>query len=369
MKQANIFIGLMSGTSLDGIDAVAVTFQPQFQLVASHSETIPAELKASILALTLPGNNEIDLMGETDKQLGELFAKAVNNLVSKNTLSRDQIVAIGSHGQTIRHRPELGFTLQIGDPTTIAELTGITTIADFRRRDIAAGGQGAPLVPAFHHATLHNDRADRILLNIGGMANLTYLAKSSEQAVIGFDTGPGNVLIDAWIKHCKNQPFDLNGDWADSGQIHHEFFQQLSSLPYFKEAPPKSTGREQFNLDWVLENLAAYPELEAQDVQRTLLELTATSITDAIKAHIPSTQFELYICGGGSMNTCLVNRIQQLLPNISVQSSDHIGIEADWMEAAAFAWLAWRCLEGKSGNKPSVTGAKGERILGAIYQT
>ena len=346
MTQANIFIGLMSGTSLDGIDAVAVRFQPHFQLVASHSETIPAELKASILTLTLPGDNEIDLMGETDKRLGELFAKAVNSLVSKHSIPVNEIAAIGSHGQTIRHRPELGFTLQIGDPTTIAELTGITTIADFRRRDIAAGGQGAPLVPAFHHAMLQSDRADRILLNIGGMANLTYLAKASEHAVIGFDTGPGNVLIDSWIKHCKNQPFDSKGAWAATGQVDQDLFNRLYSLPYFNECPPKSTGREQFNLDWILEILAVHPAVEPQDVQRTLLELTATSITDAIKAHIPSSQFELYICGGGSMNTCLVNRIQQLLPNISVQSSDQIGIDADWMEAGSFC-LAGVALPGR----------------------
>ncbi|WP_415883348.1 anhydro-N-acetylmuramic acid kinase [Neptuniibacter sp. QD34_54] len=368
MSQKDLFIGLMSGTSLDGIDAVAVRLTPNFEMVATHAEEIPATLKNDILTLTQPGDLEIDLMGKVDRSLGKLFAKTVNNLLSKNGLSAEQVSAIGSHGQTIRHRPEFGFTLQIGDANQIAELTGITTVADFRRRDMAANGQGAPLVPAFHNAMLHSHDCNRILLNIGGMANLTFLPKSEEQNILGFDTGPGNVLLDAWIKHCRDLPFDQNGKWALSGSINEDLLEQLSSIEYFSEPPPKSTGREQFNLAWLKQTLSTLPAIKAEDVQRTLLELTATSITDAIKTHIPSQVFELYICGGGSFNQALTQRISDLLPNIKVSNSDDIGIDADWMEAAAFAWLAMRCLDGKAGNNPNVTGAKGDRILGAIYQ-
>lgn len=368
MSQKDLFIGLMSGTSLDGIDAAAVRFTPECQIVATHSEAIPPALKQDILSLTQPGDHEIDSMGKVDRSLGELFAKAVNDLLSKNGLSAEQVSAIGSHGQTIRHRPEFGFTLQIGDANQIAELTGITTVADFRRRDMAANGQGAPLVPAFHHAMLHSKDSNRILLNIGGMANLTYLPKSAEQNTLGFDTGPGNVLLDAWIKHCRNLPFDQNGEWAFSGSVNKDLLEQLSSIEYFAEPPPKSTGREQFNLAWLEQTLTTLPQIKPEDVQRTLLELTATSITDAIKAHIPTQAFELYICGGGSFNQALTQRISDLLPNINVSNSGDIGIDADWMEAAAFAWLAMRCLDGKTGNNPNVTGAKGDRILGAIYQ-
>ncbi|WP_415890143.1 anhydro-N-acetylmuramic acid kinase [Neptuniibacter sp. SY11_33] len=368
MSQKDLFIGLMSGTSLDGIDAVVVRFTPKFEMVATHAEEIPATLKNDILTLTQPGDHEIDLMGKVDRSLGELFAITVNNLLSKNGLSAEQVSAIGSHGQTIRHRPEFGFTLQIGDANQIAELTGITTVADFRRRDMAANGQGAPLVPAFHHAMLHSHDSNRILLNIGGMANLTFLPKSEEQNILGFDTGPGNVLLDAWIKHSRDLPFDQNGEWALSGSVNKDLLEQLSSIEYFSEPPPKSTGREQFNLAWLQQTLATLPNIKAEDVQRTLLELTATSSTNAIKAHIPSQVFELYICGGGSFNQALTQRISDLLPNIHVSNSDDIGIDADWMEAAAFAWLAMRCLEGKVGNNPNVTGAKGNRILGAIYQ-
>ena len=367
MSTSDIYIGLMSGTSLDGIDVAAIDFSQHLAIVATHSETIPDALKKEILQLTQPNPDEIDLMGKVDIELGKLFAKAVNTLISQTELSKTQIQAIGSHGQTIRHRPEFGFTLQIGDANIIAEHTGITTVADFRRRDMAASGQGAPLVPAFHKAVLHNSAKDRILLNIGGMANITYLPADKSKITIGFDTGPGNVLMDAWIHKHKALSYDHDGEWAQSGNCDVKLLEKLLSLPYFHEAPPKSTGREQFHLGWLthqLEDLYLSPE----DTQATLLELTAASIVSAIQSHVASESFELLVCGGGSRNKALMERLKQLLPNNDVSTTDKVGINADWMEAAAFAWLAKRCLEGKTGNNTDVTGAAGERILGAIYQ-
>nr|WP_299183521.1 anhydro-N-acetylmuramic acid kinase [uncultured Neptuniibacter sp.] len=366
-KLKNIYIGLMSGTSLDGIDIVAARFEPSFQLLASQSAIIPAELKNKLLSLTQPGSNEIDLMGIADNALGQLFADATNQLIDDNNIDRSQIRAIGSHGQTIRHRPECGFTLQIGNANIIAEQTRITTVADFRRRDMATGGQGAPLVPAFHKALLQSSVDDRILLNVGGMANITFLPCNIDQPVMGFDTGPGNVLSDAWIMHCLKQPFDHHGDWARSGSLNSALLNDLLSLPYFSEAPPKSTGREQFNLDWVQQILAGHSTLSDADVQRTLLELTAESISSNIRQFVPSQQFELFVCGGGSNNRFMLERLRLLMPQIKISTSDKLGIEADWMEAAAFAWLAKRCLDGESGNVPDVTGASHERILGSIH--
>ncbi|EAR59848.1 anhydro-N-acetylmuramic acid kinase [Neptuniibacter caesariensis] len=365
---ANIYIGLMSGTSLDGIDAVAVRFTPDCHIIASHSEPFPSDLKQQILRLTQPGDREIDLMGQIDIQLGELFSHSVMQLLQKNGLKAESIAAIGSHGQTIRHRPEHGFTLQIGDPNIIAERTGITTIADFRRRDMAAAGQGAPLVPAFHQAMLHNPDMDRVLLNIGGMANITHLPQDPTKAISGFDTGPGNILLDAWINEIKGLPFDKDGAWASSGKINSALLNDLLSLDYFQEAPPKSTGREQFNLAWLQNTLATHQDIANKDVQRTLLELTAATIADALNKYVNCDQYDLFVCGGGSRNHQLTQRIQDLLPNVVMQTSDKAGIDADWMEAAAFAWLAKCCLGGSCGNAPSVTGAKGNRILGAIYQ-
>ncbi len=367
MSEADLYIGIMSGTSLDGIDVLAARFTPNFEIIASHSEPIPPKLKQQILRLTQPGNNEIDLMGETDVALGHLFSQAANTLIRSSNLSIEKIRAIGCHGQTIRHRPELNFTLQIGDANIIAEQTGITTVADFRRRDIAAGGQGAPLVPAFHQAMLHSTSIDRVLLNIGGMANLTYLPANSSSDILGFDTGPGNVLMDAWISTHQQRPYDTNGLWAASGNCNHKLLEQLLALHYFHEAPPKSTGREQFNLNWLQEQIQQF-SISAQDIQATLLELTALSIANCINDHIPSKNFELLVCGGGSRNGKLMERISYLLPKATVDTTDHTGIDADWMEAAAFAWLAKQCLAGNTGNRTSVTGAKGERILGAIYQ-
>ena len=366
--EADIYIGLMSGTSLDAIDVAAVSFEPAFVLHASHTTEIPATLKAQIIQLTLPGNNEIDLMGQVHHALGGLFAHAVNKLIKDNSLPLARITAIGSHGQTIRHRPEFGFTLQIGDASLIAEKTGITTVADFRSRDMAAGGQGAPLVPAFHEALFRSEVEDRILLNIGGMANLTFLPADPASPIQGFDTGPGNILLDSWIQQHTDKNYDEDGNWAASGTCQPDLLASLLSLPYFTEPPPKSTGREQFNLEWLQTHIDKQAcNYSAEDIQATLLELTAITCCQSIQEHISSSGFSLYICGGGSHNTALVNRIAEQLNPHKVSNTLELGLPADWVESAAFAWLAYRCIKQESGNLPSVTGAHAPRILGAIY--
>lgn len=364
---APIYIGLMSGTSLDSIDAVAVRFEPGFELIACHSEPISSAIHSSTLALFNPGDNEIERLGRLDLELAELFATAVDNLIRVNHLDRQQIAAIGSHGQTIRHRPEANFTLQIGDPNLIAERTGITTIGDFRRRDMAAGGQGAPLVPAFHSALFRHPEHNRVLVNIGGMANLTILEAAGDKPVLGYDTGPGNVLMDSWIKQHKQKSYDRDGQWAAQGQVLPQLLKQMLALPYFSETPPKSTGREQFNQCWleqIVNALAVKPQPE--DVQATLLELTAVSIADAINSH-PLSDLQVFLCGGGSHNSQLRSRLSALLKPHYLSTTAELNLDPDWVEAAAFAWLAYRTLNRMSGNVPEVTGAAGYRPLGAIY--
>ncbi len=364
-----IFIGLMSGTSLDGIDAVAVRFAPAFELLGTHSEPLPPTLRAEILALCQPGDNEIERLAALDPALGRLFATAANQLLQRSGLKADQVSAIGSHGQTVRHRPGRHYSLQIGDPNLIAELTGITTIADFRRRDMAAGGQGAPLVPAFHAALFRCSRQDRVLLNIGGMANLTWLPADHNIAVRGFDTGPGNVLLDGWIAHHRGLAYDAGGDWARSGQVIPELLQRMLALPFFQAPPPKSTGREQFNLAWLQQQLAQLGRhCDAADVQATLLELTARSAADAIRQQAAAEQLGVYLCGGGSHNGALRQRLAALLQPASVETTCALGLDPDWVEAVAFAWLACRTRAQQCGNLPAVTGASGPRILGGIYQ-
>lgn len=364
---APIFIGLMSGTSLDSIDAVAVRFEPTFELIASHSEPIPATIHAATLALFNPGDNEIERVGRLDLALAELFATAVENLIRQHSLKRSDIAAIGSHGQTIRHRPNAHFTLQIGDPNLIAERTGITTVADFRRRDMAAGGQGAPLVPAFHSALFRQPEQNRILVNIGGMSNLTILDADLDKPVLGYDTGPGNVLMDSWIMQHQQKSYDRDGQWAATGAVIPQLLQTMLALPYFSETPPKSTGREQFNHHWIEQQVAA---LETQplpeDVQATLLELTARSIADAINNH-QLNNVQVFICGGGSYNQQLKARLATLLAPNYLGTTTDLNLNPDWVEAAAFAWLAYRTLNHQSGNEPGVTGAAGYRPLGAIY--
>ncbi|RYY73226.1 MAG: anhydro-N-acetylmuramic acid kinase [Gammaproteobacteria bacterium] len=362
------YLGLMSGTSADAIDLAIVDFhQNKSELIGSHSLPLTPEIRHQIHSLTIPGHNEIDRLGQLDCQLAELFALAISQLLGKLGLNPQQIMAIGSHGQTIRHRPpgnrDASFTLQIGDPNIIAERTGITTVADFRRRDMAAGGQGAPLVPAFHHAVFQSTSVDRVVINIGGMANVTWLPKSGK--TLGFDTGPGNVLMDVWILKHLGKAYDTNGDWAASGTPDSELLLQLLSHEFFSQLPPKSTGREAFNLEW-LSSMLKHKTLHAADVQATLLQLTAHSIVKDIKK-LATEECEIYVCGGGAYNLNLMTELALQLPQSKVATTEELGVAPEWIEAMAFAWLARQTMMRKAGNLSAVTGANREIILGGIY--
>lgn len=366
----NYFIGLMSGTSIDGIDAVLVRFSADAPSIhAAHCEPMPESLRERILSLCSPGENEIDRLGELDIEIGRLCAKAALNVMAQASVPSSEIVAIGSHGQTIRHRPygDDPFTLQIGDPNTIAELTGITVVADFRRRDVAAGGQGAPLVPAFHAAMFSSTDESRAVVNIGGMANVTLLPSGDSREIKGFDTGPGNVLLDAWHLRHQGTPLDRDGAWAATGEPDPSLLMRLLADPYFEEAPPKSTGREHFDLDWLEWHLAALRKaVPPVDVQATLAELTARSIAHSLMKWGEGTK-AVYLCGGGTHNSDLRRRIGKALPGVAVHSTVELGIGPDWVEAVAFAWLAQRTLAGLPGNVPAVTGAAHPVVLGGIY--
>lgn len=368
---SQLYIGLMSGTSLDGVDAVLVDFSSAFpQLLGTHMEPMKAELRNELLALTQPGDNEIDRMGRADVLFADLQVQVIRQLLNKCQVSPTAIRAIGSHGQTIRHRPDFDtpFTLQIGDPSRMVEQLGIDVIADFRRRDMAAGGEGAPLVPAFHDAYIRHPGKNRAVVNIGGIANVTLLNQDTRQPTLGYDTGPGNVLMDAWIEHHLGRSYDLNGIWAKSGQIDQELLDQLLATPYLQLPPPKSTGRELFHLQWLQDHIEALDKpMAPEDAQATLLELTARSIADNLMAlSLPS--LEIYLCGGGARNLQLVQRLKTLVSPHFLSTTDSLGLPCEWLEATAFAWLAKACLERRSGNLPAVTGANGTRILGAIYQ-
>lgn len=367
MSQPPYYIGLMSGTSADAIDAVLVAFDGHPHLIAHYSEPLSDNLREQIHALALPSDNEIDRVGALDISLAQHFARISLTLLRHAKVHPEQVMAIGSHGQTIRHRspgsPQGCFTLQIGDPNTIAELTGITTVADFRRRDMAAGGQGAPLVPAFHRAIFHSTEEHRVIVNIGGMANITWLPKQG--ATLGFDTGPGNVLMDGWILAHQGKSYDESGTWAASGTINQELLDKLLQHPFFAQAAPKSTGREAFNRQW-LEDALQGIALDAADVQATLLELTAITISDAIHS-LGSDPKAVFVCGGGAYNTQLMRRLQALLAGDKVESTASLGIHPQWIEAMAFAWLARQTMNRQSGNLKEVTGAQREVILGGVY--
>ncbi|MSP53905.1 MAG: anhydro-N-acetylmuramic acid kinase [Gammaproteobacteria bacterium] len=360
-----MYIGMISGTSVDGIDAALVDFSGLTpKLMAHHSEAIPNDLKTAALTFHTSGENELDRLGSADVQLGKLFAQAAHNLLKKANIKSSEIVAIGSHGQNIRHRPtgEFPFTLQIGDPNIIAELTNITTVADFRRRDIAAGGQGAPFAPLFHNEVLRSNTNNRAIVNIGGISNVSLLALDNS-VVLGFDTGPGNGLLDAWIKKHKNKNYDQEGAWAVTGIVDTELLENLLADPYFKKAAPKSTGREYFNLTWLNNYLSTQ---DPTDVQATLVELTAQTIIDAVKKQ-GFENGELVICGGGTHNQYLMQRLATLAPEFSVLKTDDLGIPADWIEAMLFAWLAKQTMEHIKVDTRSITGAKNPVILGGIY--
>ena len=371
---ANYYIGLMSGTSLDGIDAALVDFSNDTPvLINAINFSLPTALRESIKTLCTPGNNEIEQLGHADIQLATTFAAAVEQLLKESNISATQVQAIGSHGQTIRHRPDDHFTLQIGDPNTLAELTGITTVADFRRRDMAAGGQGAPLAPAFHAAIFGSDLQSRVIINIGGMANVTHLPKqlpnhlpmNKHDSVIGFDTGPGNVLMDAWIQRHQQCAYDEDGQWAASGAVNSDLLEAFLQDDFFSRKPPKSTGREHFNLAWLEQQLDQFGKtVDPVDVQATLSQLTACSLQKAVAQFAPGS---IVVCGGGARNTDLMRRLREQFSSSTVVTSDDLGLSADWVEAVAFAWLARECLAQRPGNLPSVTGARKPVVLGGIY--
>jgi len=361
------FIGLMSGTSMDAIDAVLVEFESnQPRLLAHHHHRLTDELRRTILSLQQSSDNEIACMARLDGELGHLFAEASLDLLRQAGCKADAISAIGSHGQTIRHYPESPFptSIQLGDANVIAEQTGITTVADFRRRDMAAGGQGAPLVPAFHQHVFRHKQRHRVIVNIGGIANITILAADSAIPVVGFDTGPGNSLMDVWIERHQGQRYDQNGQWAAKGKLIPVLLEKMLADPYFALTPPKSTGREYFHLDWLETYLDhSYTEI---DIQATLSALTVHSICQAIEQHASHTE-EVLVCGGGVHNQHLMTQLRLQMAPRHVTSTLEAGVDPDWVEAICFAWLARQTLNHIPGNLPSVTGAAHPVILGGIY--
>jgi len=357
---------------MDGIDAALLRFTDRHvEIIATLNHPYPEDLRRQLFAVSrntnaAPNTITVDTLGELNTWTGECFRDASLALLSQAHVDAGDVCAIGSHGQTIRHRPdaEHRFTLQIGDAAIIATGTGIDTVADFRLADLALGGEGAPLAPAFHEWLFHNESQDRVVLNIGGIANITVLPTSGDD-VTGFDTGPGNTLLDAWISANENKSFDDGGQWAASGNVCDSLLQRCLADDWFSRPAPKSTGFEYFNLDWLT---AAEPgDAKPADVQATLVELTALSIAEAIKAVAPSTR-EVFVCGGGAHNGYLMTRLAAHLPDSQVASSASAGLDPDWVEAAAFAWLAQQRTADLPGNLPAVTGASRAAILGALYK-
>lgn len=367
-----LYVGLMSGTSADAADAALVSVsRSRIELRAHCSLPMPAELHQTLRDLERGASDSpvLDALGTADAAFGEWFAEAVALLLRTAACGPDQIRAIGSHGQTVRHQPHARrpFTLQIGDPNRIAEITGITTVADFRRRDVAAGGQGAPLVPIAHEALFRHPVESRAVLNLGGMANLTVLPADAGTPVTGFDTGPGNVLLDAWRKVHTNEAMDREGAWAAQGQVNGPLLKKALADPYFARPAPKSTGREYFNPEWLQRILATVqPVPAAVDVQATLAEITARSAAEAILSQGLSIE-RLLVCGGGALNAHLMGRLAALLPGIVVETTARHSLDPQWIEAVAFAYLAHRTMEGLPGNLPAVTGARRPVVLGGIY--
>lgn len=397
-----LYIGMMSGTSLDGMDAVLCQFstgvdyeddiQTPMRLLATYSKSFPPRLREVLLALCQPNgvqelvatadepNSELDWFGWASKAYAEFASEVVNTLLQKTNTDSESVLAIGCHGQTVRHRPQMGFSLQLLDANIIAERTGISVVSDFRRRDMAVGGQGAPLVPAFHQALFATPDSTRVLLNLGGIANITVLpavsAASDTQAndnVVGYDTGPANLLLDAWTALHTDKDYDEGGAWAQSGQVVEPLLNQLIEHPFFARHYPKSTGREEFNLEWLQAELQRFDQASAHiryssaDVQATLTELTAMSasmqINQFIKNHENSS---VYVCGGGALNEYLMTRLQAHLPHCTIETTASLGLDPTWVEAVAFAWLARQTLIGDNGNLPAVTGANKGVVLGQV---
>lgn len=389
-----LYIGMMSGTSLDGMDAVLCQFssdssaekdtQQPMRLLATHSQEFPPRLRKVLLALCQPNgvqellpaegepNSELDWFGWASKEYAEFASEVVNNLLQQSNTDVESVLAIGCHGQTVRHRPQLGFSLQLVDANIIAERTGISVVSDFRRRDMAVGGQGAPLVPAFHQALFATPDSTRVLLNLGGIANITVLP-ASDSPVIGYDTGPANLLLDAWTALHTDKDYDAGGAWAQSGQVVEPLLNQLIEHPFFARTYPKSTGREDFNLAWLQDELQKFDQASAHiryssaDVQATLTELTAMSASMQINMFINAHEnSSVYVCGGGALNDYLMTRLQAHLPHCTVQTTASLGLNPAWVEAVAFAWLARQTLIGETGNLPAVTGASKGVVLGQV---
>lgn len=362
-SESQYFIGLMSGTSTDAIDGVLAQFteHERPKTVALHHIDMPPSLRRIFLALNHAGQNEIETAQIASIQLAQCYSQCCQELLQKAGMRASQITAIGAHGQTVRHRPDLGFTVQLNAPALLAELTGIDIVADFRSRDIAAGGQGAPFAPLFHHA-LFSSTKNRVILNLGGMANITLLRP--DHPLIGFDTGPANVLMDLWAEQHLGKPYDKNGEWGASGKVNTSLLTHCLQAPYFSLPAPKSTGRDLFNASWLAPYLQAYPT-KAQDVMATLRALTAHSIAQAIQRYCTTIE-EIIVCGGGVNNQALLQELQQLCP-CPVVPIDHYGIDSQAVEALAFAWLARAFITKQTLDFPTLTGAKKSTIAGALY--
>jgi len=365
------YIGIMSGTSLDGIDIAITRFSGagKFHFIAAQTFPFPEQLYNTLKILISQQGCHFQELGNIDIALGQLIGQSINQLLVEENLTAKDITAIGSHGQTLFHSPtgDFPFSLQIGNANVISEVTGITTVADFRQRDIAAGGQGAPLVPAFHQALFASTIEDRVIVNIGGISNITHIPSDPNKAVIGFDTGPGNVLIDYWTQLHLNKSYDDGGQWAASGKCNDHYLSLLINEPFFRMAAPKSTGRELFNPQWLKQIADKYtPEISAVDVQATLVEFTAQTLCNDIKKYADSSS-HIYICGGGAHNDYLLSRLQQLLIGKQLSTTEKLGLNPNWVEACAFAWLAYRTMNKQTGNLPTVTGATHPVVLGAIH--
>lgn len=365
MLAPEYYVGLMSGTSLDGVDAALVYFhpgQPAGELIHTAYLSYPQSVREQLLAMHFPGHDELHRAAVLGNALAELYSLTVTKLLTESSIGPDKLHAIGCHGQTVRHRPDAGYTIQLVNPSLLAERSRVAVVADFRNRDIAAGGQGAPLVPAFHAIAMRHPLLHRVIVNIGGIANLTDLPPEGE--ISGFDCGPGNLLMDAWCQQHTGQIYDRDGAWGAQGTVIQELLKQLIAHEFFSSPPPKSAGREQFNPDWLHRHLIGNEP--PQDVQATLLQLTLHGIVTAIQTHCQDAA-EIYICGGGVHNIALMQGLQAAFQQKLVAPTNTLGIDADWLEAHAFAWLARQTLLGLPGNLPQVTGADHPCILGAVY--
>ena len=361
---SDLYLGLMSGTSVDALDIAICSFSSGFKIIHAGESRFSADLRKRIHHFCGNQHISLDELLVLERDYTQFCAQAVNQFLEDYPQAAGQIRAIGFHGQTLRHLPEQGCTLQMGNPSLLAELTGLDVIADFRRRDMAAGGQGAPLVPAFHHYITKDLKRPLALLNLGGIANLSILG--IDNSVLGFDTGPANTLMDHWYAKHNQGTYDQDGAWAAKGTVNAALLEHLLKEPYFQRKAPKSTGRELFNLSWLEQHLKGFEHLVDEDIQRTLLELTAVSVTNALGVRGITPQM-LILCGGGANNRLLCQRIEEHLSSTQVLRSDTLGWSADHLEAAAFAWLAAAFINSTPANLPAVTGARGSRVLGALY--